>query len=270
MNYLELILQFWKLRRSKRITSKQADLYFYLLQECNERNWENPFECSNKLICASIDISEPALIDARNRLQQVGLIEFNAGKRNEKSPVYRLFNLKSNLNNLSRNRDETLVESLDETEMKAQPIRNKLNQTKQNQTSSSPGKPEEKKKKTVEYWQVLVKTWFEFYSEKFGQEPSFPPSMAAHLKSIVVRIRKISDKKGFEWTEQHAIRSFHHFLAKAWEDEWLRANFLLTNLSTKFDSIVNSKAHGIAKAKPATGSSVSTGSILAKINAMPD
>lgn len=121
MSYIELINQFWQTRRSKRITSLQADVYFYLLNECNLRGWENPFEVSNKLICASIGITEPSLIDARNRLQQLDLIEFQSGKKNVHSPVYYL---KGYLNNLSRNRVTPLVTSLVtplvETELKGE------------------------------------------------------------------------------------------------------------------------------------------------------
>lgn len=90
MNYIELINHFWQTRRSKRITSTQADLYFFLLQESNSRDWENPFECSNGTICASIGISDNTLLDARNGLQQRGLIEFKPGIKNVKSPVYYL------------------------------------------------------------------------------------------------------------------------------------------------------------------------------------
>ncbi len=126
MNYIQLINQFWKLRRSKRITSKQADLYFFLIQECNEKNWENPFTCSNKLIIASIDMQEPTLIDARNRLKQLELIDFIAGKRNEASPSYML----SYLNYLSRNRDESIANSIAKPEMNDEHYK----QTKQNKT----------------------------------------------------------------------------------------------------------------------------------------
>lgn len=126
MNYIELINQFWQTRRSKRITSLQSDLYFFLIHECNTRGWENPFEVSNRLICASIGISEPSLIDARNRLRQIGLIDFHGGKRNAQSPIYYL---NSNLNNLSRNRATSLVESLVETELLAEPDINKTKHT---------------------------------------------------------------------------------------------------------------------------------------------
>ena len=90
MNYLEAINQFWQLRRSKRITNLQADLYFFLLQESNSRNWENPFQCSNGLVCTSICVTEKSMIDARNVLQQLGLIAFDRGVTKQKAPVYYL------------------------------------------------------------------------------------------------------------------------------------------------------------------------------------
>lgn len=90
MNYIELINQFWQTRRKVRLSSAEADLYFCLLQECNLRDWANPFECPNGLICATIGMSESTLIDVRNRLQQKGLIKFEGGCRKSKSPVYHI------------------------------------------------------------------------------------------------------------------------------------------------------------------------------------
>ena len=90
MNYIELINQFWSTRRRVRLTSAEADLYFCLLQECNLRDWTNPFECPNGLICALINVNEKTLLRARNGLQQKGYIEFEKGQRKAKSPVYRI------------------------------------------------------------------------------------------------------------------------------------------------------------------------------------
>jgi len=90
MNYLKLINQFWQVRRSRRVTNLQADVYYFLLQECNIRTWENPFQCPNGLICSSIGITEKSLIDARNALQQLGLIEVEKGVTKQKSPSYYL------------------------------------------------------------------------------------------------------------------------------------------------------------------------------------
>lgn len=79
MNYIELINHFWKERRRTRLTSTEADIYYFLMQESNIRGWENPLECSNALIAATIGVTEKTLIEARSRLQQKGLISFRAG-----------------------------------------------------------------------------------------------------------------------------------------------------------------------------------------------
>lgn len=93
MTYIEYMNQFWKTSLNVEFSSNEAYLYFFLLNECNNRGWENPFECSNRRIVLSIGITEPTLIDCRNRLQQKGLLLFEPGKRKAKSPVYYLNDL---------------------------------------------------------------------------------------------------------------------------------------------------------------------------------
>jgi len=93
MTYIDYINFFWKTSYNVKFSSNEAYLYFYLLSECNNRGWENPFECPNKRIILSIGISEPTLIDCRNRLQSKGLLMFEPGRKNEKSPVYYLNDL---------------------------------------------------------------------------------------------------------------------------------------------------------------------------------
>ena len=65
-------------------------MYFFLLNEFNTRSWQNPIDIPNKLITVSIGISEKALIEIRNRLQQKGLITFESGNKKAKSPSYYL------------------------------------------------------------------------------------------------------------------------------------------------------------------------------------
>ncbi len=90
MNYIKLINHFWKTQHLKDFTAYEAYLYYYLLHECNLRQWENPFQCSNRSISAAIGISEKTLIDVRNRLKQKGMIDYKAGKRRKSSPAYTL------------------------------------------------------------------------------------------------------------------------------------------------------------------------------------
>jgi len=105
MNYIALINQFWQLRREVTFSSTEADLYFYLLDISNGRNWKNPFQQSNTLICATIGVSEKPLITARNRLKQHGLIDFTPGVKRSPS-TYKLLLLENTLENLHPYRGE--------------------------------------------------------------------------------------------------------------------------------------------------------------------
>ena len=113
MTYIDYINQFWQTQANVEFSSNEAFLYFFLLKECNLRGWENPFECSNRRIVLSIGISEPTLIDCRNRLQQKGLIQFEAGRRKAKSPVYYLNDLRKPLSKtFSKSLSKTFSKSL--------------------------------------------------------------------------------------------------------------------------------------------------------------
>lgn len=90
MNYIEIINRFWQMRRACRLSSTEADLLFFLVQESNIREWVNPFTCSNKLICATLGMQEKTLIEARKRLQKKGFITYENGCRNLFSPKYKL------------------------------------------------------------------------------------------------------------------------------------------------------------------------------------
>ena len=128
MNYIQLINEFWSIRRSMKITSYEADLYYYLLKECNSRMWLNPFDLSTNLICAELGISRKTLSDLRNRLKQKGFIDFKEGQKNKSSAIYELMyvsesNIQGNvLGNIQGN-------LLNKTETKTKTVK-KLNKKK--------------------------------------------------------------------------------------------------------------------------------------------
>lgn len=78
------------MNRIESFSASEVYVYFFLLNEFNTRSWQNPIDIPNKLITVSIGISEKALIDIRNRLQQKGLITFESGNKKAKSPSYYL------------------------------------------------------------------------------------------------------------------------------------------------------------------------------------
>jgi hypothetical protein len=93
MNYIELLNNFWRLNKEYQFTSYETQLYFKILDISNSLGWKNPFNQSNALICAECSISEPKLISIRNKLKQVGLIDFESGKVKRQLTVYKILGL---------------------------------------------------------------------------------------------------------------------------------------------------------------------------------
>lgn len=131
MTYIDYINQFWQIRRYKPMTAHEADFYFFLLKECNIRNWLCPFELPTRLIQAELGYSNKTVIDLRNRLKQKGLIDFIEGNRREKAASYILLVTSGNQ---SGNQN-------------GNPIIKTKNKTKNNNNSGELFPPEEKPKK---------------------------------------------------------------------------------------------------------------------------
>ncbi len=95
------------------------------------------------------------------------------------------------------------------------------------------------------FWKSLVDQWFQFYKSKFIITPTFNAVQGKHFKSILTRFEKMAKEKDknenidFEWTEDRAIRTLNRFLENAWQDKWLQDHFLLKNLESNFDAIIN-------------------------------
>jgi hypothetical protein len=133
MNYIDLINQFWRMRRTARFSHSEADLYFYLLNEANGLRWQNPFPHPTKLLCASIGMSEKTLTEARNKLKQKGLIDFKEGSRNATTPVYTLLLLSDlPVKNTDFGKQKPQQNRKQPAKQNVQHIRNKLNESKLN------------------------------------------------------------------------------------------------------------------------------------------
>lgn len=83
MQYISLINQFWRMRRTTNISHAEVDLYFYLINEANELRWQIQFTHPTRLICAALSMSNKVFAETRNRLKQKGLIDFTPGSRGE-------------------------------------------------------------------------------------------------------------------------------------------------------------------------------------------
>ena len=50
MTYIDYVNQFWKTHQSVAFSSNEVYLYFFLLNECNSRGWENVVSNGSKIL----------------------------------------------------------------------------------------------------------------------------------------------------------------------------------------------------------------------------
>lgn len=77
MTYIDYIKNFWLQHNAYSLTVTETALYFYLLETNNLCRWANTFNRNNSKVLADLNIASlKTLSAARNRLKQVGLIDF--------------------------------------------------------------------------------------------------------------------------------------------------------------------------------------------------
>ncbi len=95
-----------------------------------------------------------------------------------------------------------------------------------------------KKPKIVEpYWSEIVKIWFDFCRDKFGDSPVFDNSAPRDLKGIIKILHERAIAAGDEWTLLNAQQRFSKFLEWSFKDKWLSENWLLFNINRQKDKI---------------------------------
>ena len=67
---------FWTLQNSYQLGVTEIALYFYLVEVSNVCGWIGTFKRSNSKICADLSISFRTLQSARDRLKQIGVLDF--------------------------------------------------------------------------------------------------------------------------------------------------------------------------------------------------
>jgi hypothetical protein len=251
MNYIEQIKGFWRSHDVETYPTNVIALYFYLLEVNNKTSWSVSFKRNNSKICADLGISYPTLNNSRNRLKQSGLIDFKTQNGNA-NVTYTLKEFLKVTNEVSV---EVTNEVTNEVGSRLFKSKDKLKQKlKLNNISSVAKAPEEKE--PTKFWKSFVDIWFRRYDEVTGAKPTFNPAAAKNLKSIIHRLEKLYfDKNNEHWEEVKALITFNKFIDNALRDDWLKSNFLLTNLSTQFDKIINQPKNGTKSNTTGTPSS---------------
>ena len=98
------------------------------------------------------------------------------------------------------------------------------------------------------FWSALVAAWFDFNTQKYLEkhpganpkegQPSFHGQDPKIFKRIIGLLKKRASAQGVPWDEISSVVRINGFLTRAWENKWLRENFLLSNLEKQFDTIV--------------------------------
>lgn len=188
MTYIDYINQFWQIRRYKPMTAHEADFYFFLLKECNIRNWLCPFELPTRLIQAELGYSNKTVIDLRNRLKQKGMIDFIEGNRREKAASYILLVTSGN-QIVNQTGNQSSNQNGNQT---GNPIIKTKNKTKNNNNSGELFPPEEKPKK-----------------KKTAKAEFIPPTLG--------QVKAYFEEKLPDWERQAEI-FFYHFDSLGWRN----------------------------------------------------
>lgn len=81
MNYIVQMRSFWNWRRLNEISSKQADLYFAILDCGNSAHWKDNFNIPNATLQFMCGLSKSELYRSREALVQAGLITYKNGTK---------------------------------------------------------------------------------------------------------------------------------------------------------------------------------------------
>jgi hypothetical protein len=94
------------------------------------------------------------------------------------------------------------------------------------------------------FYSQITKIWFDFYLDNFSLKPSFGAMEGKKLKSIANKIKNISVQMNLDLNQDLMEKSFLKFLNLAFSDNWLKSNFQLSILDSKFDSIIQKENYG--------------------------
>lgn len=187
MTYIDYIKNFWLQHNAYSLTVTETALYFYLLETNNLCRWANTFNRNNSKVLADLNIASlKTLSAARNRLKQVGLIDF---KTKNGSP-----NVSYTLVNFTEVREQVVTEVREQVR---EQVVTELNKTK-------------KKTKTIGGYNS---------PELFPPEspPKKPPKQKQEfIPPTIDEVKEFFRDRLPDWETQAEI-FFHHFDGLGWK-----------------------------------------------------
>ena len=83
MNYIKQNVAFFELQMTNQISVNAQAIYHLLFNINNKAGWIKKFRVSNAMLIAYTELSEQAIIRARNELINLGIIEYEKGNGRE-------------------------------------------------------------------------------------------------------------------------------------------------------------------------------------------
>jgi hypothetical protein len=210
-----------------------------MMHIANKTGWEQTFTVAISTIESKTGFKRSELFEARNILTQKGRINWRQRGGNL-CAEYEI--IPFCVHNTDANPDangNTNPDANGNTNPTQRPTISKLKNNKLNSNTSGSKEPA--------HWKKIIDIWFSFYAENISDEhgepalPVFNAVQGSHLKKIIAALTKKAKEKNQEWTEDYACRTFKRFLELGWKhDDWMKQNFELANLLSKFNSITNS------------------------------
>ena len=248
VDYSKLLNAFWEKRLVCTLTSCEADFYFYLLKQCDLGNWANPFKLPTKKCELELDFTRKTISNVRNSLSQKGFIKFRASKVRGEVAEYEIVGL-----------DAFLTETQSETQKGTQTE----TQSERKKEDIPPIPPIEEKKKEVSYQtdsgrstagtlHQRCRKFFEAYiTERYPEEYYWTAKDAGQLKTLLNAIRftrkshKAEDGRADPRPidDESMFSAFRAFVEYAYDkgDTWLLGNFTIPNLSSRYNSLRQTK-----------------------------
>lgn len=247
MNYLTEMNRFYDWLETNQIPKSAIALWHGLMHIANKTGWEQKFTVAISTIESKTGFKKSELCIGRNILAQKGRIIWRE-RGGSLSAEYEIVSFcVHNTDAINYTKSYTNPDTIHNTNPTQTGTINKLNKSKLKKTKHSPGGKAPVKEndfsKSV-HWKKMVDTWFVFYKEKYLIEPTFNGQSAKNLKLIADRLQKLAENANQVWTEDYAERCLLKFLNNAISDDWLKSNFLLNNLYSKFDSIIQKNGTG--------------------------
>ena len=260
VDYSKLLNAFWEKRLVCTLTSCEADFYFYLLKQCDLGNWANPFKLPTKKCELELDFTRKTISNVRNSLSQKGFIKFRASKVRGEVAEYEIVGLDAFL---METQSGTQTETQKGTQTETQKGTQTETQSERKKEDIPPIPPIEEKKKEVSYQtdsgrstagslHQRCRKFFEAYiTERYPEEYYWTAKDAGQLKTLLNAIRftrkshKAEDGRADPRPidDESMFSAFMAFVEYAYNkgDTWLLGNFTIPNLSSRYNSLRQTK-----------------------------